>query len=279
MSTAVHHTASISFRGFVCRRQLRADVPPLNLWADDVHRAYLFERQERLRRDIESLYDAEEHLIPEITKLRAESQYSTHSNPPHELRILLPSVISTTVQLPDAILVSEFRLRQSQALDALADIRGSLEVNAYLQASPGCYDIDFETAAGFKDLAMSVVLADLNMAVRRYREAYRALEQLASSLRIRSCDWRNDLAPLHSEDVRYITTSGRTNGPPMSWIWRLGGTPFVPHHHLLDIDHNKGLQQGESRVRARLFLSQIFFSVARRMVSCSCSSSEECVRL
>ena len=262
----------------IYRRKLRADFTTLGQSPNDANRTYLIGRQQWLRRRIEALYDTERHILPQVSKLREESQYNPRLRPPQDLCLLFPSVICTRVELPKDILESEFRLRESQALDALADIRACLEARAYLEVSSSGDSVDLETEIRAKSLVISVLESDIGAASRRYREAYRALEQLGRGLGME--EWRGPFEPLRAEDIRYITSYQRTYGPPMSWIWGLGGTVFVNPQDLLDITRNKGLGQGNF-LYACVFrlISPSLVSAAGHLVSCLFSGSKKHITL
>ena len=193
-----------------------------------------------LRRRINAWYDLQQRLLPAVAKLRANSTYNTRAVPPEHLRLLLPSVIARSSTVPNIFLEREWRLREAQAYDALADLRGHLEVLEYLH-NRDCSSTDTSAYALRLRVAISMIGAEKHVVVCCYREAYSALRTLAQLLH--KSDWDASLSALRDEDIMYVTTQNISGGP--SWIWSLGGTAGLPTDDLLDIHLNKNLAQGE----------------------------------
>ena len=225
------------------RRQLRADIVAfgLNGGEDDILRKQIFDRKCMLRQRIGALYDIEEHFLPEVANLRKHSTYDTRSTFPEQLRLLLPSVIVCSSMVPDISLQSEWRLREGQAYDALADLRGHLEVLEYLYSRDRS-SADRSAYALRLGVAISTFEAEKRAVICRYREAYSALRTLAQILH--KTEWEETLMVLHDDDIVYVTDRDISGKP--SWIWNLGGTALLPTDDLLEVHLNKSLSQGET---------------------------------
>ena len=175
--------------------------------------------------------------------LREWPEYNTSSVPPQHLRLPLPSITSSRTVVPIDILNREWRLREAQAYDALADLRGHLEVITYLR-NRGLLDVDLKTREGLLNIIVGALQAELRIAACRYRSAYDALERLAWAFPLKaSTDWRVTLKQLRDDDIQHITVRGITDGAS-SWIWNIGGTAFLKPKYILDIRRNKTLSHG-----------------------------------
>ena len=210
---------------------------------DDVYRRHLLDQQNQLQHRIESWYDSVQSIIPGVAMLRGWPEYNTSSVPPQHLRLLLPSITSSRAFVPNDILNREWRLREAQAYDALADLRGHLEVITYLRTR-GLPHVDPKTREGLLNVAVGALQAELRIAACRYRSAYDALERLVWAFPLKaSTDWRVTLKQLHDEDIQHITVRDVRGGAP-SWIWNIGGAAFLKPKYILDIRRNKTLSQG-----------------------------------
>lgn len=192
-----------------------------------------------LRHRIRVWYDVEQRLLPAVADLRAQSTYDIRSASPEHLRLLLPSVIARSSTVPNIFLEREWRLREGQAYDALADLRRHLEVLEYLN-NRDCSSTDTSAYALRLGAAISTIKAEQRIVVCRYREAYSALRTLAQILH--KTDWKASLSALRDDDIMYVTAQNASGRP--SWIWTLGGTAQLSTDDLLDIHLNKGLSQG-----------------------------------
>ena len=238
------------------RRRLRADFSAFasDGGEDNISRKHLLDRQRLLRRRINAWYDIEQRLLPAVGELRARATYDTGNTSPEHLRLLLPSVIAHHSVLSDIVLNREYRLRQAQALDALADLRGHLEVLEYLCAGD-CSSLDTSGHGPRLSAAVSAVKAEMHVTVGRYRQAYGALETLAHLLHKSSRE--DTLTALCDDDIVYVTTHDRSG--KQSWIWTFGGTTYLPQEHLLDLHANKNLAQGKFLDSSRVKLSHMTF--------------------
>ena len=171
----------------------------------------------------------------------------------------------------------EWRLREAQAYDALADLCGHLEVITYLH-SHGLPHVDPRTCEGLLNVVVGALQAELRIAVCRYCSAYDALERLSwASPPKAATDWRVTLMKLCDDDIQHITVRNVESEAP-SWIWNIGGNAFLKPKYLLDVHRNKNLSQGRSssnlRYSVRTYLMYVV-STAGRLVQGSCSGAHE----
>ena len=149
---------------------------------------------------------------------------------------MLPSQV-VTICSNRRLLRYEWRLRYSQALDFLADIRRLLLLTVQLYKSKDLH------ARGQRMVTCSLSLIlgvneRLKISVGGYHRARAALTSLAPTLL--ETTWEESLRPLLEEDVRMMNAAqvqGVSEGQrTMSWIWRTAGVG----------DSIAGMQEGTS---------------------------------
>ena len=199
----------------------------------------LLEWQNALRRCIDTWHDTEQEFIPSLASLRADLVQPPPAS--QTLCLLLPLTICSSVAFPDIFLTYEWRLWEGQAYDALASIRGYLEVVAYVTKYPRTCRTMGEDIGHWANLIVSSVRDEIDMEVRHYNDTYAALLKLAVPLGDSGL-WKY-LRQLVSSDVRYITESDVNGRQP--WIWNFGGTLYLKPEDLHDIKKNKNLCDGK----------------------------------
>ncbi len=203
------------------RRRLKTEAASLAVHATDIQRARALEHQNALHRRVDAWVDIQQLYMPGVAARRQRLMAATESaSVPFNIPLLLPSAtVGSTVCTP-ALMELEWRLRYAQAFDALADLRGHLEVRSHLYK----FKDRFARGQRANTRAMTVVKqADAKIAAdaARYRAAYAALCALAVPLG--KIGWAAHLSPLHAADVRHVTEGeeGETEGRrTMSWIWK-----------------------------------------------------------
>lgn len=101
--------------------------------ATDRERASLQNRSNAVRRRIESWAAIQQLYLPAVVSLRQRlTSMDEKALLTHNLPLLLPSALVEHVSCPATYLEQEWRLRHAQAFDALADLRGRLEVRTHL---------------------------------------------------------------------------------------------------------------------------------------------------
>ncbi len=203
------------------RRKLVDDAASLKAHPTDLQRAKLRERQNALQRRIDGWRTIQQLFMPTVTTL---IEHPDDSPLPQDLALFLPSRACTQVVVPRVLLEQEWRLRQAQAYDALTDLRGHLEVRAYI------YRYKDQQVRGQREgLRSNDIVHGIENKLKidklRYRAAYSALTTLAAALA--KYDWRGSLQPLNDSDIRHISAgdgSGSEGRKELSWIWHAGGT-------------------------------------------------------
>ena len=202
------------------RRKLLADSTALGVHPTDLQRAKLLERQNALQRRIDGFRTIQQLFIPGIAILLPDRSITHDSTLPQLLPLLLPSAACTDITVDHAILHHEFRLREAQALDALTDLRGHLEVRAYVYRYKDQHVRGQRETLRSRDIVNGIE-AKIKLDVSRYRAAYSALNTLSSVLSTH--DWRASLRVLNDSDIRHVAAgdgSGSEGRREISWIWK-----------------------------------------------------------
>ena len=144
------------------------------------------------------------------------------------------------------ILQREFRLREAQALDALTDLRGHLEVRAYVYRYKDQHVRGQRETLRSRDVVNGIE-AKIKLDTSRYRAAYTALNTLSGILNTH--DWRASLRVLNDGDIRHVAAgdgSGSEGRRELSWIWK---TSALGTDGNLSDAISGNLQEGESFLR------------------------------
>ncbi len=189
----------------------------------DLQRAKVLERQNALQRRIDGWRAIQQLFVPAVATLITQPDDADDIALPQNLPLFLPSSACIQVNVPRTLLDHEWRLREAQALDALSDLRGHLEVRAYI------YRYKDHHVRGQRDGLRSRDIVNgidnkIKMDALRYRAAYAALATLAAALG--KLDWRGSLQPLHEADIRHVSVgdgSGSEGRKELSWIWKASG--------------------------------------------------------
>ncbi|KAH9836221.1 uncharacterized protein C8Q71DRAFT_708478 [Rhodofomes roseus] len=243
--------------GHFTRRRLRADVKKLGDHSTDNQRATVLERANALRRKLEAWFKIQQVYIPGAENLRTiQLKKADIQNPAaFNLPLLLPSAISSTLELATSLRDIEWRLRHAQAHDALSDLRKHLRMRSHLYQ----FKDRFVRGQHANTRARSVidnVQHKVDEDADRYRRARAALLSLSCTLG--KTGWEETLKVLGERDVRGMTAGTEEEeqeqqsegNRTLSWIWR--STPIVGPEDA----HNPDLQEGlriewcKSRARA-----------------------------
>ncbi|KAI0702837.1 hypothetical protein C8T65DRAFT_709367 [Cerioporus squamosus] len=203
------------------QRRLKVDVNALGLHATDIKRAKMQERQNALRRRFDGWAEIQQLYMPSVISQRAQLLAADeNASLVYNLPLFLPSN-SAVVKTCDATLLEhEWRLRFAQAFDALADLRGHLEVRTHLYKFKNRFARGQRANTRSQSL-INAVDAKVNGDADRYRAAYAALQRMA--LHLGKQNWDVDLRPLLASDVRHVTEGedGQSEGRrKISWIWK-----------------------------------------------------------
>ena len=228
------------------RRKLLADSSALGTHPTDLQRAKILERQNALQRRIDGWRKIQQLFMPAVVTLLCKPSAVNDSPLPQNLPLLLPSAACTDILVPRILLDHEWRLWEAQALDALTDLRGHLEVRAYV------YRYKDEQVRGQRETLRSRDIVNgiegkIKLDTSRYRAAYRALMTLSGALC--KLDWRqlSGLQPLLDSDIRHVSAGDGTGSEgrrEISWIWKVGS--ISADSNLTNMGTHVNLQEGES---------------------------------
>ncbi|KAI0690347.1 hypothetical protein C8T65DRAFT_588017, partial [Cerioporus squamosus] len=242
------------------QHKLRADSAALSASPTDLQRAKILERQNALQRRVDGWRGVQQLFIPSVATLVAQPR-ADDSILPQDHPLFLPSTACTWVTIPQLLLEHEWRLREAQAYDALTDLRGHLEVRAYL------YRYKDEQVRGQKEITRSHdvihgIDSKIKLNTSRYRAAYTALTTLSAALS--KIDWRGSLQPLNDGDIWHIAAgdgSGSEGRREISWIWKASGVDS--EGNLVDEQASGNLQEGlcvewcKARARAMQWTEEV----------------------
>ncbi len=180
--------------------------------------------------------------MPGVSTLIAQPSHADDFILPQNLPLFLPSAACAEVTVPRTLLDQEWRLREAQAYDALTDLRGHLEVRAYI------YGYKDQHVRGQREGLRSNDIVEgiedkLKVDKARYRVAYSAMTTLAAALG--KLDWRGTLQPLNDADVRHVAAGdggGSESRKELSWVWTAGG--MHTDGNLPDESAGANLQEG-----------------------------------
>ncbi len=205
------------------RRKLRTDSSAIGTHPTDLQRAKLLERQNALQRRIDGFRTIQQLFVPGMATILPESGDEGDSCLPQELPLLLPSAACTQIAIPATSMQHEFRLRRAQALDALADLRGHLEVRAYIYGYKDQHVRGQRKGNRSNDVVHSIE-GKIKLATSRYHAAFTALTTLSNVLGDHG--WRLSLRVLDDSDIRHIAAgdgTGSVGRREISWIWKTSG--------------------------------------------------------
>ena len=184
-------------------------------------------------------------LLPAVASLRTQLGDIAGALSSQDLPLFLPSTLCSSSHPSNIqLLEHEWRLREAQAYDALAELRGHLQVMEYVRVFASQHP-DAEDKARQASLVLDAVCGKIRMDVGRYRAAHAALQALTPVLNKMVED--GYLYTLQDNDVQYISTEQGLHGPCVPWIWRFGQTAFLDPAGLLDLDVNNDLKVGALR--------------------------------
>ena len=210
----------------------------------------VYERSNSLWRRADAWHEAGQALLPSVALARSQKAHAVRLVPFHLRPLFFPSTICSDWPVPEECLQHEWRLREARAYDTLDDLRGQLEVLAYVRA------VHVGAEAESLDEFEVITQAEITLAADRYRSSYQALVRLANALGKTS--WKGYFLELHDHDLRYITEFDPARPGDMPWFWCAGGTSFLKLEDLQDVSQNRNLHQGEYSLLPVLWLSVSF---------------------
>ncbi|KAI0702783.1 hypothetical protein C8T65DRAFT_579081 [Cerioporus squamosus] len=203
------------------QREHAANIAGLHAHATDNARAKVLEKQNTLHRKLLAWFKVQQLFIPGVPARRTQLMTNAALQPPHKIPLLLPSHAMHFIHVDLKLLEQEWALREAQAYDALADIRGFLELRCHL------YQIKdrWVRGQGANTRAMNSITGvqyKIDMAAQRYRTAHTVLTALSPRLHKDALNWRRTLRFLEDADLRHVSEEDDTTESTrtMSWIWK-----------------------------------------------------------
>ncbi|RPD55780.1 hypothetical protein L227DRAFT_588422 [Lentinus tigrinus ALCF2SS1-6] len=185
------------------QRRIKKQASSLPAHATDIQRARALEHQNALHRRVDAWSEIQQLYMPGVAIQRERLLTANDTAAlPYNIPLLLPSAILTTVPCLPALMELEWHMRHAQAFDALADLRGHLEVRSHLYK----FKDRFARGQRANTRAQTIIKqaeAKIDEDATRYRVAYAALRALANTLG--KAGWDTHLAPLHAGDIRHVT--------------------------------------------------------------------------
>ncbi|KAI0648759.1 hypothetical protein C8Q79DRAFT_1007334 [Trametes meyenii] len=199
--------------------RVKSDHSTLHVHVTDLQRARQQERQNQLRRKIDAWAEIQQLYMPMVASHRAALMAAPGTLAlAHNIPLLLPSTVHPTISCPPFFLKCEWQLRYAQAHDALADLRGHLEVRLHM------YQFKDRFARGQRQNTrtgsiVKHINGKLHLDAERYRVAQRSLYMLSGKLH--KTGWQEHLRVLLDSDIRHISEGkdGQSEGHrELSWI-------------------------------------------------------------
>lgn len=225
------------------RRRLRADLHCLGIHSTSLQRAKLLERLNTLQRHIDEWRSAQQLFMPCVASLLAESARVCSTPEAQNTPLFLPSTICARHDVSTTLLNHEWRLREAQAHRSLADLRGHLEVRAYMMNCKDAY-VRGQCENTRSKLLLNSLQAEIDMDADRYRNAYISLDGLAS--RLNKTNWQGPFQKLDDSHIHHLSVGDGSRSvvdQQLSWIWFAGDSIFVDPTQFLNIDVNRNLNE------------------------------------
>ena len=210
------------------RRRLAIDGSQLGPHSTDHQRANIIQRSTALRSQIRAWYDVQQRYCAAAAVLRIKAEQrlppGTPQEPPHTMKLYLPSALDPNTVCDVKLQDYEWQLRRGQAHDALDDVRNQLRLRAHLYSNKDRFHHG-QRASTRASTLIKAVDAKINAAVNRYQNARNALLVLSPRLD-KSSAWQATLKVLNRDDVRGMSVAafGESEGRrTLSWIWMTDG--------------------------------------------------------
>ncbi|OSC96771.1 hypothetical protein PYCCODRAFT_1472340 [Trametes coccinea BRFM310] len=200
--------------------RIKADSESLSVHATDLQRARSLERENALKRRIDSWFQIQRTHMPDVVSYRNRLSADLPDHRAYNLPLLLPSFALSVFTVSPELADIEWRLRLGQAFDALNDLRTHLELRSHLYK----FKDRFTRGQRANTRAQTVIKSvdsKIDVDAERYRIAYTAL--LALRPHAKKADLFAQLRPLEKSDIRHVADNadGQSDGRrSVSWIWQ-----------------------------------------------------------
>ncbi|KAF9463292.1 hypothetical protein BDZ94DRAFT_1321830 [Collybia nuda] len=205
------------------QRRLAVDAAELGPHSTDIQHTQIQVRRNILKRKIDAWVSIQHLYIPSLSMVRAQSAGDQPEDPAERVSLILPSSMDRHIPCDPRLCSIEWKLRKSQANDALDDLREGLRLRAYLYI-----DKDRFLRGQRHNTRSRGVIEQVNVkvdaAALKYRVARDAIYPPSTVLGI--VGWEAELPPLLGNDIKQLSgDDNETEGHrSLSWIWtRVGG--------------------------------------------------------
>jgi hypothetical protein len=205
------------------RRRLAEERRQLGPHSTNLQHAKVMERSNALHRRIDAWHNVQRLYIPGVSVILARLEEAAPpgvlAEPPHEMRLFLPSEIDGEVPCSSKLMEYEWQLRFAQAHDALDELRNNLRLRSHVwkEKRRKAHGVAANTRA------LAVIAAQerkVEMSGCKYCVARKALSSLARYLN--KDGWEIELPLLRKEDIRGYASGKEDESEgtrTLSWIW------------------------------------------------------------
>ncbi|KAJ2912610.1 hypothetical protein MD484_g7802, partial [Candolleomyces efflorescens] len=210
------------------QRRLGADKNSLGPHSTELQKARILERENSLKRKIESWIQIQHVYIPALALLRKreeEEGTGSEATPVPEIDLLLPSAAMPRVDIPSQFRGLEFRYRKAQGFSTLRDLRSQLLLKSHMLHSKKTHVLGVRQAT-----RSSALIQNLERRIASTAEKYRYVHSCLTVLSPKAnADWCQELRPLKPEDIKVLTLDqdGGEGHKALTWIWKLRGTVMM----------------------------------------------------
>ncbi|KAG2096706.1 uncharacterized protein F5147DRAFT_747542 [Suillus discolor] len=216
------------------QRRLEFEGHKIGQHATDSQQATLLQRINSLRRCIDTWSRVQLLYMPCVSRLRSSDNIAMELKV-HNINLLLPSAIPTSLPCEHRLLEFKWVLREAQANDALNDIHNVVNLKYHLYKHKDAF-IQGQRANTRATGVINNADNQIDTLAAKYNAARDALIKLAPRLQ-KDNEWQLTLKPLdRTKDAVPLTQDdGTTVGQQrVSWIWKTPGVSNNAEYGLQD---------------------------------------------
>ncbi|KAG2342432.1 hypothetical protein BDR05DRAFT_1000757 [Suillus weaverae] len=210
------------------QRRMKADRTGLSIHASDNQEGKLLQRNNTLQCRIDTWTKLQELYMPSLTALHVSKRsvsggITAAVTTPETIKLWLPSHISRTAPCDTRLQTIEWKLRYTQAHDALHSLCSNLHAQTTILKYKDC-NLHGQGANMRARNTLKAIEARLEAATSTYERAHKVLIVLAPL--VNQTGWHLSLRPLNQTDIRSMTDLlwGESEGTrKLSWIWNMRG--------------------------------------------------------
>ncbi|KAF5375506.1 hypothetical protein D9615_009182 [Tricholomella constricta] len=200
------------------QRRLTVNAAELGPHSTDIQNMRIQVWRNILKRKINAWIDIEHLYIPALSLARSKTAEDQDDHLAEKIPLMLPSSIPRQLPCDTRLQEMEWMLRQSQANDALDELREGLRLQAYLYIDKDRFQRGQHHNTRSRGIIQQVKVK-IDAAARKYRVAREALCRLAEMLG--KVGWNASFPFLADSDIKQLSgnndeSEGRRT---ISWIW------------------------------------------------------------